>query len=176
MGSSLNGAMEKCNDIKEQRTASQAYDEGSIPFTRSRPLSFREIARAVPPGPRPVCDSLAGSRSGRSMVADDLIVIVIDPGSYQEPLLAGQNERISPSLAGEGLQSVEVLPGGDDDELAASPEDASDMQGHQAGLPMHQGYSLRLNEAPEIDLHSFVNLGAPHSDDHVGRAVTGSEA
>ena len=100
MGSSLNGAMEKCNDIKEQRTDSQAYDEGSIPFTRSRPLthhSFREIARAVPPGPRPVCDSLAGSqgrlpvpsRSGRSMVADDLIMIVIDPGAYQEPLLAG---------------------------------------------------------------------------------------
>src|SRR5947208_16689035 len=56
-----------------------------------------EIARSIPPGQRPVCDSLAGSqgrlpvpsRSGRSMVANDLIVIVIDPGSYQEPLLAG---------------------------------------------------------------------------------------
>ena|SRR6266568_1930282 len=27
--------MEKRNDIKERKTASQAYDEGSIPFTRS---------------------------------------------------------------------------------------------------------------------------------------------
>src|SRR5260370_41697198 len=26
--------MEKRNDIKERKTASQAYDEGSIPFTR----------------------------------------------------------------------------------------------------------------------------------------------
>jgi hypothetical protein len=28
---------EKTNDINSLRTASQAYDEGSIPFTRSTP-------------------------------------------------------------------------------------------------------------------------------------------
>jgi hypothetical protein len=37
----------------------------------------------------PLAAGLVARRSGGSMVANDLIVIVIDPGSYQEPLLAG---------------------------------------------------------------------------------------
>jgi hypothetical protein len=45
--------------------------------------ALRTRVCAIPPSQRPV------SRSGRSMVANDLIVIVIDPGSYQEPFLAG---------------------------------------------------------------------------------------